>query len=69
MRKLFGGFLLSVAAVLFFYRAWLFGVFVLLIGLALMFGWKSEADAGGDFDYASSDGDSGDSSGDGGGGD
>jgi hypothetical protein len=57
MQKLFGGFLLAVAALLFFYRAWLFGALVLLISLLLMFSWKSDANGGGDFEHSSDDGD------------
>jgi hypothetical protein len=63
MQKLFGGFLLVAATVLFFYRAWLFGALFLLISLALMFSWKSDADGSGDFGYSSDDSDSSDSGG------
>ncbi len=59
MQKLIAGFLLVVATVLFFYRAWLFCALVLLISLALIFSWKSDAVGGGDFEYSSGDGDSG----------
>lgn len=63
MQKLVGGFLIAVATVLFFYRAWLFGALVLLISLALLFSWKSGADGSGDFESSYSESDSSDGGG------
>jgi hypothetical protein len=58
MEKLFGGFLLVVAGILFYYRAWIFGIIVLLIALALIFNWKSRGDEGDSIDFSSGDSDS-----------
>jgi hypothetical protein len=57
MEKLFGGFLLVVAGILFYYRAWIFGIIVLLIALALIFNWKGrgDADSGDSIDFSSDD--------------
>lgn len=69
MQKLFGGFLLAIAGVLFFYRAWILGIIALFLGLVLLFDWKNKADGDGEFEFSSGGNDYSDSSSDGGGGD